>query len=219
MKNINIKYIKIIIIIIILFFVSLIISSVITRVNVSKIVNKNKKLDENQTIDLMKYSSYYLNDSENLEYGSITDEAKVGFSMAYVMVLEHEYDMYFDYENYLVKIDVSKVNEISKYIFDTTPNYNNVSYRIENGYIYVPILPTLGDAQIYKYYMEEYNKEEDTYITYIDVLEANLSEFFEIKKTDNIDYDRDYVIAQLQFKYKIVNDRKVLVAFNVLNNW
>lgn len=217
--NINMKYIKIIIVIIILFVLSLIISFVITKLNVSKIANKNKILDTNQILDLMKYSSYYLKTSENLEYGSITDESKVGFSYAYVITTEPEYDIYIDYENYLAKIDVSKVNEISNYIFDNTPNYNNVSYEVEDGYVYVPILPTLGDAKVYKYYKEEYNKQEDTYITYIDVLESTVSELSEIKKTDNIDYDRDYVVSQLQFKYKIVNDRKVLVAFNVLNNW
>lgn len=217
--NINMKYIKIIIVIIILFVLSLIISFVITKLNVSKIANKNEILDETGILDLMKYSSYYLNTSENLEYESITDDAKVGFSMAYVIVLEPEYDIFFDYENYLAKIDVSKVNEISNYIFNSTPNYNNVSYEVEDGYVYVPILPTLGDAKVYKYYKEEYNKQEDTYITYIDVLESTVSELSEIKKTDNIDYDRDYVVSQLQFKYKIVNDRKVLVAFNVLNNW
>lgn len=220
MKNLDMKYIKIIIVIIILFVLSLIISFVIDRISINKVANKNKTLETNQYIDLMKYTSYYLNSSENLEIGSITDEAKVGFSLAYVLVADSEYEeLYLDNDNYIAKIDISKINEISEYIFDSIPNYNNVSYEVQNGYVSVPILPTLGDTQVYKFYKEEYSKEEDTYITYIDILETTVSEFSDIKKTDNIDYDRDYVISQLQFKYKILNDRKVLVSFNVLNNW
>lgn len=211
------KKIYIIIAIIILFIVLVIV--VLNKILTMKPINSNKVLNTNQYVDLMKYSSYYLNTSKTLEEGSISDEAMVGFSFAYILVLEKDTDIEFDYQEYLAKISIDRINNISEYIFNTKPNYNNVSYKIENQYIYVPILPTLGDTQIYKYNSEIFDKNTNTYVAYIDVLESSVSEISDLRKDTNISYDKDYVISQLQFKYRIVNNRKILTSFNVENNW
>ena len=186
------------------------------------IIPKNKQevnefLSMAESKDLLKYLRYDLNKSENLQEGSITDEAMVKASFSYMLVFSENKDkIEYDYENFLAKVSKNNINEIALKMFNKKIDYSKITFNMDGEYINVPILPTTGDMQVYKYNRTEYNKETNTYIAYIDCLEPQYDELGKLIEPSETKYSETSVIATMVFKYKEIDGRRVLIAYNMI---
>ena len=183
-------------------------------------VKENRELNSEEMVSLLKYATYDLTRSETLEEGSITDDSMVLFAASYMQInSEYQYYLTFDSEQNMVKVKKEKVEEVVYYIFNRTVNYSNISYKIEDDYIHIVLPYSGGDMQVYKYKSEEYDKSTDTYKVYIDVLETGANRLKKLTDPSIVDYETKDVLFTMIFKYKIVDGRKVLLAFNSINNY
>lgn len=178
-------------------------------------VQINSKLTEDEMIMLIKYAQHHITRSNNLENNSITDESMIIFALDYMNVVGG-YDVINTTE--YIKAKRLDVEAVVKYIFDKDINYSNVTFDINGDYILAPVYPTGTDAQIYKFKSREYDEIENTYIVSIDCLEVGSSRYSEIIEGNVTDYDEKYVIKTLLFKYKEIDGRRVLLAYNSIFN-
>ena len=178
----------------------------------------NNELKEEQILTLIKYSTIDLIDYNNMGSNIITTDQMVKFSLSYIIVIEEDN---VDYENGgdFAKVRKKLVEEKVEYLFGKQLDYSNLTYDTDNEYIYIPRNMTGGDAQIYKYRTKIYNEQEGTYTVYIDVLEAGPSRYSKLEKSDVTEYSKEDVLSTIVFKYKQEQDRKVLLSYNIEQNW
>lgn len=178
-------------------------------------VQANNKLTEDEMLTLIRYAQYHITESDSLESGSITDEAMIVFATDYMKAVGGY--------NITVSTDVTNakivdIESVVRYIFDRSINYSNVSFERNGEYMSVPMYPIGTDAQIYKFKSREYNETENIYTVSIDCLEVGTSKYSEIIEGSVTSYDERYVIETLVFKYKEIDGRKVLLAYNSVFN-
>ena len=181
----------------------------------------NRQLREEDMISLLKSASYTLTRSENLVSGSITDESMIKFAACYMTIMGDEYASYINHnEDEVIIANKEKIEEVVNYLFNRSISYDNISFNINNGNIYVSLDYHGGDMQVYKFKEEVYNEVTNTYTVYIDVLESGANRLTKLSDPSIIDYNEEDVMATMIFKYEKAEDgRQVLLAFNIKSNW
>lgn len=204
-------------ILLVLAIIAFIVTMIIININPEERqkVQINNKLTEDEMLMLIKYAQHHITQSDNLQNNSITDESMIVFALDYMNVVGG-YDIT-NTDEY-IKAKRLDIEEVVKYIFDRSINYSNVTFEISGEYISVPVYPTGTDAQIYKFKSREYNDVDETYIASIDCLEVGSSMYSEIIEGNVTDYDEKYVIKTLLFKYKEIDGRRVLLAYDSIFN-
>ena len=181
---------------------------------------QNTTMSTEKMVNLLKYAPYDLTKSDTLTTGSITEDSMISFATDYMMV-NGEFTSYlnFDDDNNVTIVNKEKLEQVVFLLFNKKINYNNVSYNIDGLNIFVPNKINGGDMQVYKYNKEEYDTNSDTYLIYIDVLETGSNRLVKLTDPSVTDYDEAEVIYTMIFKYKIVDGRKIILAFNTISNW
>ena len=174
----------------------------------------NEKINTGNTVGLLKKCKYDLIKSPTLTEGMFTDDSMVNFARSYI-ILQDETRVEYDMKNSITKIDVDLVANIVKYIFDKELDVTKVTYEIKEQKIYIPTNFDGGDMQIYKYKELEYDKQTDTYIIYIDCLEPDMEHISDVFKDSTTSYNKELVIATMQIKYRIRDNRYIFLAYNV----
>lgn len=171
----------------------------------------NKKILEVETNELIRSAEATLNSSPNLEINSITDDSMIKFAIEYMSGYNTKYT-----EDEIL-VEIQPLEETVEYIFDRKINYQNVSYRYDSEYVYVPEILKNTDIQIYKFNRTEYDKQTGIYVSYIDNL-VPLYDEEQFNDYNVIEYDNSIVMSTLVFKYKIIGDRKILLSYNRVDN-
>ena len=86
-------------------------------------------------------------------------------------------------------------------------------YEVKEGKIYIPLNLQGGDLQIYKYVETLKTNKDCEYIAVIDCLEPTSAEDMSTLLSVS-EYDKDAVIMTLKIRYKIVDSRKILLAYS-----
>lgn len=206
----RLKVLKILLVLLIVVFVIVLIRTIFTQDKTEK-TKINNELNSEQMLDIIKNARYALNKSKELIPNSITDESMINFA-SYYMQLLGEYTVEHTENEVIAKI--SDVQEVVKHIFDRDLNLSNVSYNVVENRIFVPLYPKSTDVQIYKFRSRTYIEEQDVYIAYIDCLEPYAYQYSEFIQGSMTEYSQDDVIRTLEFKYKIKDGRKILLAYN-----
>lgn len=183
--------------------------------NTQKVI-KNKELKGEELIVLLKGARAHLTESEELKNNTFTDESMILFALDYIGVSDdYEKPNYQEFNTIVNKADIEAV---VKYIFNTAIDYSKVTFEVRGEYINVPLYLPSTDAQIYKYKNTIYNEVEKTYTAYIDCLEPITTDYFEVVDEKVLEYNEEDVLETMLFKYKIVDGRKVLLAYRTESN-
>lgn len=209
----NKKIVKLFIILVIVICLILLIMFVVSN----KKVNKNEALNERQTIELFKRVRKTLLNSQGLEGNKFNDEVMVKFAFDY-MVAADRYNINYDLDNNVAVVSIKEVLNVVRYVFDKEINLANVKYRIDNNYIYIDLQEYSTDSKIYKF-REQISNSDSTYVIYIDCLEANGEMHSELSKDNVTKYDESNIIMTFAFKYKKVDGRNVLLAYECDTKW
>lgn len=218
MRNIDRGKIGIILIIFAIVIFIVIILKIIPKQK-AEITEANIELSQEQTIYLLKHLEKDLTSSDNLaEYSFSTDEM-VKFALAYAEVVEdYKSEIKYDEENAIAIIDIKHISKVVSHIFDVdTLDTSKITYKMENGNVYIPLNLQGGDAQVYKYKKTEYNEENNTYIVHIDCLEL-MGEWDQSVLNEESEYNEEDALYTLLIKYKIIDGRKVLLAYTLKSN-
>lgn len=210
---------KILIIIIILLLV--LIGGIFLFFNKPEVTYKtqiNNELKEEQILNLIKYSTMDLADYTNKDSNIITANQKVKFALSYLTVAKGN-DIEYIEDEYIAKVSKNLIEQTVEYIFAAKVDYSNLTYNVDDNYIYIPRNMTGGDSQIYKYKSKEYDEAQNTYTVLIDVLDVGASRYSKLQPSEVLDYDESDVIFTIVFKYRQLEDRKVLLAYKLIQNW
>ena len=201
---------------IILIIVAIVILIYFIVVNFKPIENydENYQLNSEELVSLFKRVPHDLNTSSNLEINSISEISMIKFAVSYMMVSE-EYVKYITYiENEygsVVAIDKKHISSIIEYIFGKSNiNFNEIDLDIRGDIVYIPTNLQGGDSDMYRYKKTEYIQEEDTYVAYIECLPSEGT--LNLEQLPN--YSEEYVMMTMIFKYKLVEGRRILLAYN-----
>lgn len=205
------KLLGILLIILLIIFVILIIFNILNKETNEKKAY-NKEIQKVDISELMRCARGTLNSSENLEINSITDESMVKFAVKYMAGYNTKY-----HDNMII-VELKPLEETVQYIFDRKINFEKINFKHDNEYVYIPDYPISTDVQIYKFNRNEYDEKNDWYIIYIDCLEATPSRLQELDNYKVIDYTADEVISTLVFKYRVKEDRKILLSYKQIIN-
>lgn len=194
--------------------------AIVNILNPKEEVVINQTLSEEEIISLLKKVPFALNKSENLQEGSITEDSKVNFALNY-MRIQDNYSSYVidDEENEIATANIDKLNEVVNYIFGQDLDFNKVNYEYNNNVIYVPLEYHGGDMQVYKFKSREYNEQENFYTVYIDCLETGYSRLTALTDATIVEYNENDVLFTYVFKYREINGRRILLAYNSISNW
>lgn len=179
--------------------------------------NINILLNERQTVELFKRAQKTLLNNQGLEGNKFTDETMVSFALDY-MVASGSYRISYDELEGVAIVSKEDIASVVKYIFDKVISFENAKYRFDNKYVYIKVSQYSTDARIYKF-KDEIVNSDGTYTIYIDCLEANGQMYSELSKNSVTKYDEANVMMTLVFRYKIVNGRKVLLAYECNTKW
>ena len=185
-----------------------------------QIVVINNELNEEAMIALLKQVPTCLTSSETLSEGVITSADMANFSVAY-MELSDKYSKYITYVEgeELCLVDMKYVSEIAEYIFGVSAlDFESTGYEIVGSDIYIPINTQGGDMEIYKYRKTEYDQNTNVYIAYIDSLEILDEDNNNLMDANQLEYSEEDVVYTLVLKYKLVDGRKILLAYNAIVN-
>lgn len=180
-------------------------------------IKTNYKLGEEGIQYLLKCVQKYLPSSTDLQKTNYTSEAMIDFAVSY-MEMDENYNKKIIYKDNDSIIEVNKkdILQIVDYIFDKNDiDFSDISYETNESSVFVPRNIQGGDAQVYKFKNTEYIQSEDAYVAYIDCLEIMGNLNTEIVQADEVEYNEKDVLATISLKYKIVENRKVLLAYNI----
>lgn len=205
---------KVIGISIIIFALIILTVAIVSMLNPKEKVVINEYLGELELISLMKRIPDSLNQSKNLVEGDITDDSKANLALDYIFV-KGLGSVTTDSEKELWVVDRNKLNEIVNYIFGKNLDFSKITYEYDSYYVYIPEKQYSTDMQVYKFRTREYNENENYYISYIDCLETGANRLVELANPNVLDYTQDEVMYTYVFKYREVDGRKILLAFNL----
>ena len=184
----------------------------------SEQVSSNKELNTTQIVALLKHTMRDLTVSPTLKDGSITTDDMIKFALSY-MGVEGNYLISYTDNSATAIANKQDIVDVVKHIFNKEIDFTNTQYKTTTSSIYIPLNRVGTDAQIYKLSSKEYDEVEGTYKAYIDVLEVSAGQFNEIVEESVTEYNKQDVIFTQVFKYKIVDGRKILLAYNLISNW
>lgn len=208
---------SILIILIVAFVVTIILMNINKKTPEEKEkIEVNSKLSDAQVLSLFKFVEAHVTKSPDLELGSITDESMIVFASDY-LGMEQSGDRRHTEEYVILKVE--GIEEKVEYIFGKQIDYSKVSFEVKDGEIYIPSYPIGGDLYVYKFRSREYDATQEIYTVYIDALAAGPSNYSEIHDNRVIEYDQKDVAYTLVFKYKQMQDRRILLAFNQVINY
>ena len=221
MKNINREKIGIFLIIISLIILTGAVIMCFIPKTEEQMISNNIVLSEEATIELLKEARRCLTKSANLAENVFTDKDMVDFAFEY-MGLVDSYAQHITYVegNELAITDIRYISEVVEYVFGVKNiDFASLDYKVEQNKIYIPLDMQGGDMQIYKYKTTEYDEKNNTYIAYIDCIEVVGETISELMQATELEYSKDDIVCTLAFKYKIVSNRKVLLAYNAIANF
>jgi len=183
--------------------------------NVEKI---NAELNEEKLQVMLKDMFKYLPQAKDINNPEQYDlDNMISYAFSYIGCL-NENNVQIDEENALGITKIDLIKENVNYLFDVlNVDLSKSTFEIKDGKIYIPLNLQGGDAQIYKYVETLHYETTGEYIATIDCLEPTSADDVTIL-LEKTEYNKDAVIATLRIKYKIVNNRKVLLAYTVESN-
>lgn len=179
------------------------------------------ELNNEQLKFLIKEMTKYLHSSENINNNtSFTEDEMLNFAFSYMAFLDKDgTNTKIDEENSMGIVSLNAVEEYVTYIFGIEDlNLENISYEIDQDTVYIPLNLQGGDAQVYKYKNTTYNQTTGEYIAYIDCLEVMSAEDLSNLMTKS-EYNEEDVVFTLLIKYKVVGNRKILLAYTYESNF
>lgn len=184
-----------------------------------QIIEKNVELREEQMINLLKSAQKNLKCSASLQSNHFSDDEMVKFAISYMEIAnKYTSSLTYDESNETIIVDITHLPEMIEYIFGVkVTDFSDLGYKLENNKLYVRSNFQGGDAQIYKYKETQYDEQQDVYVAYIDCLEVNGAMYQEVLKSEYIEYDMASVIGTMVFKYRVVGNRKILLAYNCVS--
>lgn len=186
----------------------------------TKNIEINRKLNKLEQKNLFKNAVKYLDISNDLRSGSIKQESMVKFALSYMeTIAEYSEKITYDEDNNLAIANAAIIIEIVNDIFDVQlADVETLGFKLSNGNIYITINPQGGDAKLYSYDRTEYNAKDNTYIAYVNILTALGSDSMEQLEDPLSSYSKENMEGTMMFKYKLKDDRKILLAFNIQSN-
>lgn len=183
-------------------------------------VKINHELNEEKKIYLLKNIEKYLQPSSNLEENSFSSEEMISFAASYMEVDDkYREKLLYNDEGNIITVNKNDILEVVEYIFGVNQiDFNTLSYKTTERDILVPINIQGGDVQIYKYKTTQYDEAQNVYIVHIDCLELDGRLDKSLLSASQVEYDEQDVIYKILLKYKIVDDRKILLAYDIVNN-
>ncbi len=179
------------------------------------------KLNEEQMQFLIKEMQKYLTASDNINQDSTFElDEMIRFAFSYTLYLDtnNEYSSYNELTE-MGTIEVNKLKENINLIFGVAnANVKDAGYEIIDGKIDIELNPQGGDATIYKFKQRNLNNATGVCITDIDCLEAS-SPNESSSLLNKSEYNSDDVVYTLQIKYKVVDERKILLGYSTYSNY
>lgn len=180
----------------------------------------NAQLNDEQLQFLIKEMQKYLLPSEDINSNTkFTLDEMLKFTFSYVAYLDSEgTKTQIDEIKNIGIADFWEIKTNITHLFGVEiVDLNDSGYEIKDGKIYIPLNLQGGDAQIYKYKNTTYNKTTKEYIAEIACLEITSPDDVSTL-LETSEYNEEDVIYTLNIKYKVVGDRKVLLAYSEESN-
>jgi len=177
-------------------------------------------LNDKQLQFLIKEMQKYLSPAEDINKAEpFTEQEMIQFAFSYIAYLDSTGSKTSIDEN--TSIGIASVQDIKTnvtHLFGVDNiDMNKVEYEVKDEKIYIPLNLQGGDAQIYKYKKTTYNDSTKEYIAEIACLDISSPDD---KSTllETSEFNEENVICTLSIKYKVVDGRKVLLAYSIHSN-
>lgn len=176
----------------------------------------NNTLNDSEIQAMLKSMEKYLKVSQDINnHTEFSLNEMIQFTFSYIDYFDEEDKIaQIDEEKTLGIVDVDTVKEKINYLFGIENiDISKSEYEVKEGKIYIPLNLQGGDLQIYKYVETLKTNKDSEYIAVIDCLEPTSAEDMSTLLSVS-EYDKDAVIMTLKIRYKIVDSRKILLAYS-----